>query len=71
MSNVKSSAGSSTDESDPDKGNFDVEGYNLEEHKTFSVIKAARNKANYAKEQPRRRRVSRCPGGEGLNTERS
>lgn len=71
MSNVKSSAGSSTDESDPDKGKFDVEGYNLEEHKTFSVIKAARNKANYAKEQPRRRRVSRCPGGEGLNTERS
>ena len=71
MSNVKSSAGSSTDESDPDKGKFDVEGYNLQEHKKFSVIKATRNKDNYAKEQPRRRRVSRCPGGEGLNTERS
>ena len=68
MTKERSSDGSSTDESSPEKGNFDVEGYNLQEHKTFSVIKAARNKDT--KEQPRRRRVSRCPG-DGSNTKQN
>ena len=69
MRNERPSAGSSDDESDPEKGNFDVEvEYNLKQHNKFSVIKAVRNKNKTEEKQNRRRRVSRCP--QGMNTYR-
>jgi len=58
--NNEISVSSSTDESEPEQGDFDVEGFNEDHHRKYSVIKSLKsNKTPNKNSQNRRRKLSK------------